>query len=152
MFITFPTEEKEQEVLFLLLCEFFTPVLNDGFFTEVWVTAMSPQVSRTLQSILADFKSAVVWIVLILPLIFSSSCLFSISSPTEEEDEEFFFSEFFISVFFTGFWVTPSFLKSPVVFVSILAAAAADIINNNYNSSSSSCCLNAFQSHRGSFI
>ena len=37
----------------------------------------SPQVSRTHLSILADLKSAVVWMVSILPLIFSISSLFS---------------------------------------------------------------------------
>ena len=37
----------------------------------------SPLVSRTLLSILADFSNSVVWIVSILPMIYSSSSLFS---------------------------------------------------------------------------
>ena len=41
-----------------------------------WSDCKSPQVSRTLLSILVDLESAVVWIVLILPLISSSRSLF----------------------------------------------------------------------------
>ena len=54
------------------------------------------QVTRTLLSILADLKNAVVWMVSILPMI----------------------SNFIIISwwFFTGVWQTPSLLKSPGLF------------------------------------
>ena len=50
----------------LLLLEFFTPVLVDGFSQEFeW-----QQVSRTLFSILVNFNNAVVWMVSTHPFIF----------------------------------------------------------------------------------
>ena len=44
-----------------------------------WILSdsLSPQVSRTFLSILANVNNAVVWMVLILPLIFISSSPFS---------------------------------------------------------------------------
>ena len=54
-------------------CEFFTLVLSDGFTQK----SKHPRVCRTLLSIRADFDSAMVWMVSILPLIFNSSIFFS---------------------------------------------------------------------------
>ena len=47
------------------------------FFTEVWVTGKSPQVSRTLLSILAVLNNAVVWMVSTRPPTSKSSSPFS---------------------------------------------------------------------------
>ena len=57
-----------------IVYSFFPTSFNKKVFTEVWLTA---SLSRTLLSILTDFNSAVVWMVLILSLISHSSCLFS---------------------------------------------------------------------------
>ena len=55
--------------------EFFTPALR--VFHWSLKDSKSPQIFRTLLIIQADFSSAVVWMVLILPLNSSSSCLLS---------------------------------------------------------------------------
>ena len=52
--------------------EFFTPALAD-VFPLILNGSKSPQVSRTLLSILADFNNAVVWMVSTRPLISKSS-------------------------------------------------------------------------------
>ena len=51
---------------------FFTPV-----FYWILSDTKSPQVSRTLLSILVDLNSLVVWMVLLIPVITNSSSLFS---------------------------------------------------------------------------
>ena len=67
--------------LSVVLCYYFTPLefltsaLADGFHWSVNENK-SPQVSRTLHSILADLNNAGVWIVCIQPLISKSSCPF----------------------------------------------------------------------------
>ena len=53
----------------------FSPTLTDSFHLSL-SDNKSPQVSRTLLNILADFNSAVVWTVSIIPLISTWSCLF----------------------------------------------------------------------------
>ena len=56
----------------LLFWDFFTPSLADGFSLGFeW--QQTPQVSRTLLSILADLNNAVVWMVSTSPLISKSS-------------------------------------------------------------------------------
>ena len=52
--------------------EFFTPALADGLSLESDVSK-SPQISRSLLSILADFNETAVWMVSTCPLIFNSS-------------------------------------------------------------------------------
>ena len=47
---------------YLLVWKFFTPILCDGFHWSLSVSK-SPQVSRTLLSILADLNSAFIWMV-----------------------------------------------------------------------------------------
>ena len=56
------------------LCEFITLPLVDGLSLS---DSIFPQVSRTLLGIQADFNTVVVWMVLILPLISSSSSVFN---------------------------------------------------------------------------
>ena len=53
---------------------FFTSALADGLSLS---DSMSPQVSRTLLSILADLNNVLVWMVSIRPLIFKSSSPFN---------------------------------------------------------------------------
>ena len=60
----------------LLLWEFFSPALADGFPRSLSLSKSS-QVSGTLLSILADLNTAVVWMVFTYPLFFKSSCLFT---------------------------------------------------------------------------
>ena len=68
--------KKEYSILFIFtLCSFFTPVLTKDF-SQSLSDGKFPLVSRTYLSILADFKSAMVWMVPILPLISSSPSLF----------------------------------------------------------------------------
>ena len=62
-------------LLLLLLWELFTPALADDFPLEL-CDSKSPQVSRTLLSILADLNNVVVWIVSTCPLISKSSSPF----------------------------------------------------------------------------
>ena len=54
-------------------CEFFTLVV----FHWSLNASKSPQVSRTLQSILSDLSNTEVWMFSILPPISNFSCLFS---------------------------------------------------------------------------
>ena len=56
-------------ILFYSFESFFTPVSADGFSHWSLSESKFPQVSRTLLSILANFNNAVVWIILILPLL-----------------------------------------------------------------------------------
>ena len=53
--------------------KFFTPALASGSLSD----CMSPQVSRTLLSILTDLNNTLVWMVSILPLISNSNSLLS---------------------------------------------------------------------------
>ena len=69
----------------------------------------SPQISRTLLSILADFKVAVVWMVLILPLIFNFSCL--LSKPLEFQGQLLSLSPS-CSTAFSDLWQDPSICLS----------------------------------------
>ena len=61
---------------YFTLCDLFTAALADGLsLSSEW--QQIPQISRTLLSILADHNNSVVEVDSILPLIFSSCCLFS---------------------------------------------------------------------------
>ena len=55
-------------------CEFFMPASAGDLSLESLNNSKSPQVFRTLLSILADLYNAIVLMVSILPLIFKSSC------------------------------------------------------------------------------
>ena len=61
-------------IIIVMACEFFIPALPDGLSPS---DSKSPQVSRTLFSILADFNNAVVWMVSTNPLISKSSSPFA---------------------------------------------------------------------------
>ena len=63
-------------IIVLLHVSFFPPTLLAGFHCNINENK-SPPLSRTLRSILSDFRSIVIWILLILTLIASSWSLFS---------------------------------------------------------------------------
>ena len=65
--------------------EFFTPVFHWGLSNS-----KSSQVSRTLLNIPASFNNAVIWLVLIIPLISSSSSFFSWSFGTVQKHFQIF--------------------------------------------------------------
>ena len=62
-----------QILVYYYYCEFFTPALN-GVFSLCH--SKSPQVSRGLLNILADFNNALVRVISIFPLIYNLSCVF----------------------------------------------------------------------------
>ena len=62
-------------IIIFTLCEFFTEVITGGFSLKS--KSQFPKGSRTLLSILADLNNDVVWMIVILLLIPSYSCLFS---------------------------------------------------------------------------
>ena len=79
----------------------------------------SPQVSRTLLSILDDHKNAIVWMVSTFPLISKSSSPFNnplITSPWAP----IIIYYFYYSISFAGVWMIPSVLKPPIFFLRIL--------------------------------
>ena len=59
-------------IIIITPSEFFTPALSDGFLWRL-SDSKSPQVSRTLLSILADLSNAIVWMFSAHSLISSSS-------------------------------------------------------------------------------
>ena len=78
---TFCVSLKVFALLLLLLLSFYLRVFfptssNWCILTGVWVTASLLNSPRTLLSILADFNSAVIWLVSILLLVSSSPQLF----------------------------------------------------------------------------
>ena len=75
----------------------------------------SPQAPRTLLSILADPRNAVVWIASILPLIFNPSYLFLKSVVTVSSASTstgITFTIMFHSIFFFALWQSPSICVS----------------------------------------
>ena len=111
-------------------CELFTIIFTGGFRLKFELQ----QVSCSLQRILADFNSTMVWLILILPLISNSSI--SQNSSICQSFRFLFFRIFrtsvkwrsFIQIFtiiiiiillacsFNRVWVTASFLRSPGFF------------------------------------
>ena len=63
-------------MLLLYALKVFTPTLTDGF-PLILNVSKSPQVTKTLLGIQADFIWVVVWMILILSIISSSSYFFS---------------------------------------------------------------------------
>ena len=64
--------------IYILLQVYYFHCMQVFYFSFNWsISDKSIQVSRTLLSILADLNTAVVWMVLILPLVSSSPNLFS---------------------------------------------------------------------------
>ena len=92
-------------------CQFFTPVVTDGFSIEVWAAASFFLIPRTLLSIQHDFKSTVVLIDLILFLISRFASLFSWLLETVSKIETIIIIICILPLF--DFWKKLSGKKSP---------------------------------------
>ena len=86
----------------------FHTSFNWWLFHWCLTESKSPQVSRTLLSILTDFNNAVVWIVSILPLISSSSNIFqSILGPFQVHQLQFVSPSLLCSIVSSAPWKDP---------------------------------------------